>query len=445
MASISKSGDGSRKIQFLNDQRCRKTIYLGKVSQKMAEGIKTRIEQLAAAVITKQPVDDTTSRWLAEIDGVLYDKLAIAGLVKKRGIARLAAFVDDYIESRTDAKPNTVRNLKMIRKQLVEHFGENRDMREIKSGDCDEWRQSLVQEKYSEATISKWVKQARHFFKLAVRKGLVQANPFQDLKAGSQRNETRLHFVDRPTIDKVLKAAKCSEWKLIIALARYGGLRTPSETLELKWADIDWKANRITVTSPKTEHQHKPYRIVPLFPELRPYLEAAFKEAPEGAIYCIRKYRDVTQNIRSQFFQLLRHAKVHPWPRLFQNLRASRQTELADQFPLHVVTQWIGNSPQVASQHYLKTTEDHFQKAIAGSAVFSDKPSIMVDRARSSRTTKESGILQRSTEPKVVESSRKHYPCQLKKALFCELFASSCVYCTFEPVPPRGIEPRFTA
>jgi hypothetical protein len=55
-----------------------------------------------------------------------------------------------------------------------------------------------------------------------------------------------------------------------------------------------------------------------------------------------------------------------PWERLFHNLRASRQTELADQFPLHVVTDWIGNSPDIADRHYLKTTDHHFEKAVRG-------------------------------------------------------------------------------
>ena len=42
----------------------------------------------------------------------------------------------------------------------------------------------------------------------------------------------------------------------------------------------------------------------------------------------------------------------------------SRQTELADEYPIQVVCDWIGNSPQVASRHYLTTTEDHFKKAM---------------------------------------------------------------------------------
>ena len=46
------------------------------------------------------------------------------------------------------------------------------------------------------------------------------------------------------------------------------------------------------------------------------------------------------------------------------NLRSTRETELADAFPMHVVCQWIGNSQPFAAKHYLQVTDDHFSKAL---------------------------------------------------------------------------------
>jgi hypothetical protein len=51
-------------------------------------------------------------------------------------------------------------------------------------------------------------------------------------------------------------------------------------------------------------------------------------------------------------------------------MRASRQTELQREFPIHVVCSWLGNSPQVAQQSYLLVTEDYFAKAAAISLAF---------------------------------------------------------------------------
>ena len=37
---------------------------------------------------------------------------------------------------------------------------------------------------------------------------------------------------------------------------------------------------------------------------------------------------------------------------------------LAEDFPIHVVCRWIGNSQPVAAKHYLQLTDDHFSKAV---------------------------------------------------------------------------------
>lgn len=61
-------------------------------------------------------------------------------------------------------------------------------------------------------------------------------------------------------------------------------------------------------------------------------------------------------------------AGLAPWPKLFQNLRATRETELAETFPIHVVCEWIGNSAAVAAKHYLQVTDDHYDQAAHNAA-----------------------------------------------------------------------------
>ena len=67
-------------------------------------------------------------------------------------------------------------------------------------------------------------------------------------------------------------------------------------------------------------------------------------------------------NLRTEMTRLLRRVGVSGWPRLFHSMRASRQTELQREFPLHVVCSWLGNSPRIAQQSYLLVTEDDFAK-----------------------------------------------------------------------------------
>ncbi len=101
-----------------------------------------------------------------------------------------------------------------------------------------------------------------------------------------------------------------------------------------------------------------------MFPELKPLLEEAYHAAPDGAIHVVRRYRDTNQNLRTQFQRILRRAGVDPWPKLFQNLRASRETELAADYPAHVVAAWMGHSVIVSAKHYLQVTDPDFDKAV---------------------------------------------------------------------------------
>lgn len=60
----------------------------------------------------------------------------------------------------------------------------------------------------------------------------------------------------------------------------------------------------------------------------------------------------------------IRRAGFEPWPRIWQNLRSSRETELAEDHPLHVVCAWIWNTERIAARHYLQVTDAHFEKAL---------------------------------------------------------------------------------
>ena len=77
-------------------------------------------------------------------------------------------------------------------------------------------------------------------------------------------------------------------WQVILGLSRYGGLRTPSETLSLRWDDIDWEMNRMSIPEPKVEHHEGlGIRNCPIFPEVRPILDEAFEIFGDKSDYVV--------------------------------------------------------------------------------------------------------------------------------------------------------------
>jgi hypothetical protein len=56
-----------------------------------------------------------------------------------------------------------------------------------------------------------------------------------------------------------------------------------------------------------------------LFDEIRRFLERAFEEAEDGAVYVIARYRSDNTNLRTQLLRILDNASVTAWPRPFHN------------------------------------------------------------------------------------------------------------------------------
>jgi integrase len=371
MASISTDPNGNRTIQFIGEGKKRHSIRLGKASMDTAEEVARYVEKLNQARKHGIPIEPETARWLKEeVHGDFYQKLVKVGLVQSRSVPpTLDAFIDWYIATRTDVKPATKTIMEHAQARLKDFFqGEEQErpdvlVCDVTKGDADRFVIKLRAD-YATATVTRIMKRARQFFSAAVRNGLIQENPFIDIKLGSTRNPSRLFYVTAETTQKLIEAAPDADWRAIIALCRFGGLRCPSEVLALTWNDIDWERGRFLVRASKTEHHEGGgLRWVPLFPELRPHLEALF-DTPEPALYVINRYRSPAQNLRTTFLKIIHRAGLLKWPRLMQNLRASRQTELSARFPGHVVTAWIGNSEDVAAAHYLSVRDEDFDEAL---------------------------------------------------------------------------------
>ncbi len=384
MASIITDRNGGKRIEFfvgLKGERTRERIRLeGKPSDDTAKDFETNIEHLIGAKQNgaKRP-DHHTGEWLAGLSDEMHGRIVklFPELVESREQPEhvagptLGKFVDEVV-ALADVKETTRYTYAMSRRFLVEFFGEDKPLADIGPKQAEYFRAWLkADKKLAEATIAKRIKHGRQWFNQAVEWEHVKRNPFAKVKVGSMANEENEYFIDRETAVKVLAACPSLEWKLIFALSRYGGLRCPSEHLALTRQDVDFENGRLWVRSSKTEgDEGGAGRFLPLFPELRDLLAERFKDTTRGDEPALPSYAEkfaghaTRVNLRTHFLRVLKKAGVKPWPRLFHNLRGSRQTELCERFPLHVVCDWLGNSPTVAQNHYLQTTDAHFTAAL---------------------------------------------------------------------------------
>jgi integrase len=363
MASIFKEkGSASYRLEYRDRDKQRRKIRLGRISKKDAQAVAYHVESIVSTQVAgSDSPPRATAEWLTKISNDLHGKLAELGLTKPRLEFTLGEWLEHFIRSHEKKiSGGTFDNLEQAQKKLEAHFSSCSMLADITPERAQGFREWLKTQGYAEATIAKHVVRAKQFFNAAVKAGVIIANPFADVAAGSQVNKERSAYIPAGDIEKAIEMAPDAQWRLIIALSRYGGLRCPSEVLALRWADIDFTAGVMRITSSKLERYGKGSRQMPILPELRPYLEEAF--APENE-FCITRYRESSSNLRTQFHRIITKAGLTPWPRAFHNLRGSLETDLLARFPIHVVTAWLGNSPKIALAHYAKITPEDVAKA----------------------------------------------------------------------------------
>lgn len=252
---ITRTGRAGYRVRFYLGNRQRELYVAGnsKKAESQANKIAVHCDELAKARANNVPPAPESVAWANGTEGAIRNSLVAWGLadpvnskLSQDDGRLLGAFCDAYIESRTDAAPNTIANFKQARRLLCEYFGERKAMSAITSSDADKWRRWMSSDKkLSASTISKHCKRAKTMLGEAVRDRLLTVSPFAGMKGGVEVNPERQRFIDAATSKLVYDACPNADWRCIFVLCRFCGMRCPSEVLNLKWADIDWDAGKI--------------------------------------------------------------------------------------------------------------------------------------------------------------------------------------------------------
>jgi len=390
MASLEKvkrKNGTAWRIRLSNGEK-RTGIVLGKMPKKTAELCLSMIKQIAVANAAGQSYSVEVATWTQNIEDDLHAKLVNAGLLRQRQRRTLGAFLDDYIKEHTHWKERTASAFKTSKNLILDFFGEGTSIEKISVDDAVAFRLKLELElekkkngkkKYAEATIAKIIGHCRQVFNLAKRRKLIADSPFETVKKGSQRNPARLYPVSMGEYQQLLEGCTNAKQRLIIALARIGGLRIVSELCGLRWSEIDWAEKWFWVHSPKTEHHEGgDKRKVPLFPELERRFEELYETLPEKCDDLVfPEESDIPPTINpkkslsSWIHKVAKRAGVKLWEKPFQNMRSTRATELRKKRPAHEVNRWLGRTQEVAEEqlaldvncwlgHTQKVAEDHY-------------------------------------------------------------------------------------
>lgn len=364
MASLTYESKDNRRGWRLHvcagvDWRRRHSIRLGDISSREANIIRLHIEAITQSQKDNTPMPGETVRWLAKIPDALRKKLA-----PLLGAARtVSEAIDAYCDWADAAnKSSTVASSRQTLDAFAAQFGAQQ-MRSLSADLVDRWIDGL---NVSPNTAAKHAKNLKSFIAWARQRGWID-----DLRLNSTSsiNAGKKEFVGVERFDELLATFTDPQDRCVLGLARWSGIRVPSE-LAITRSGVDWETMRLTIPdSKRTKRSSRGppvMRITPIFPELSPFLEAAWQAFPDagpedyllpdivGSGAIIARVRRARDRLGMQ------------WPRLFHSLRATRQTELITRFGVRAACEWIGNSPAVASKFYELITDAMWKEAIGG-------------------------------------------------------------------------------
>lgn len=347
-ASKYKKNDVDKRVAIIRDAEADLT-QLGQISERTESDLR-RFPDLRSALIEKGVVQSAPIITLGELFKRYLDdcKVAESTLGNRRNALRRAL---DLIGDRIalDVDEQVANSFDALLNNLVEA------------------RKRNDREGISEATRAGYIKQIKTAFNWAVKKKLLPANPFNGIKAGSQINHSRQEYITPKESALILDACQWSpnsaEWRALFALARFQGLRIPSESRALRWQDVDFDRKTISVYSQKTaRYKDKDRRIMPLFPDTARILKELRDEQRLGkGDFVFQRLRG--DNLRTTFEKIIYRAGVERYPKLFQNLRASAATDVERRFGGVAESRWLGHVEKVAQDHYFQITDETLERA----------------------------------------------------------------------------------
>jgi integrase len=176
-----------------------------------------------------------------------------------------------------------------------------------------EWRDSLLDAGRAGKTVLSYVKDLGAVYRAAIREGLVAFNPCSTAISDVETSDS----IDRKPfsgqeVAALLKAAPTDEWRGLILVAAFTGLRL-GDAARLSWASVDLEAKRITLVPSKTKKKKREVRI-PIQSDLLTFFEGVTvdDDSPDAPVFPVLAKTPVNtmKGLSSTFVNIMAAAGV---------------------------------------------------------------------------------------------------------------------------------------
>ena len=233
------------------------TLKLQKRKDGSVYVIDFRSQGIRHRVSTKTSDRRTAELFLKDIEVQIAKGKFGFGDVRRKEVT-LQEFMDRFLQFSKAMKAAKTFALDQYCFQSFSRFVGNVTMNHISNGKIEDYRIKRLED-VKPATVNLEIRHLKSAFELAVRWGVISANPFKGIKQVKVKNSNLPMFFGKDEVAALLDSIPDGDFKNLIQFYLYTGCRR-EEALHLTWKDIDLERRKVIFRETKSGLS----RVVPL-------------------------------------------------------------------------------------------------------------------------------------------------------------------------------------
>jgi integrase len=306
--------------------------------------------------LVRRPIGDrvlaekTMEEIRRDIDGGRHDVILRD---QRRTFAEMA---EEYLEIKADKR--SLRCDRLILDQLVPVFGKAY-LHDIARDDIESYLR-VRKQRVSGATCNRVLALIRHLFNLAINRRYLRENPTRGIKKAKEAPWRRKYVYSEDELQALVNAAS-PHLRQILAVAIGTGLRK-GDILALRWNDIDFEHNVITLFMQKTEEGIE----IPMLPMVREVLWRLHATAGQSPFVFTSAAGERFGNIKTAFNGALRRSGLAEKGYHFHDIRRTFATMLYNRgVHLTKIQRLLGHKSITTTERYLGVKFEETREAIS--------------------------------------------------------------------------------
>lgn len=267
-------------------------------------------------------------------------------------------WLDDYLRLRGPEVCESTLALDRDTVRRIKAFCDDIPLEDFGPAMADDFRLCLLSTGLAPTTVAANVSRAHAMFRRAVRRGLIERNPFDLVPRSMPQPLRREPQLSDQVAEDLIRAAPDDEWRKLIGLVAYAGLRR-CEAIGITYEAVDYERNRLVVPNIKTSARTgRLERDVLMEPRLAELLCVTYVDDPTRKVCIVQ-----VPSMHRKMHAIIRRAGYDPWPMPFHAWRKWRSSTWKQRYPEFIVDAWLGHSIGVARRHYTQIPEEVYQHA----------------------------------------------------------------------------------